>query len=67
MSIVTVASLEERTGPAWVEWVVANGATQQQQFDGISDAIDSADKIHNDHHLRVWVRPATGPIYHPED
>jgi hypothetical protein len=67
MSVVTAASLEERTGPAWVEWIAANGATQQQRFDGVSDAIDFADKLHHDQHLRVWVRPAIGPIYHPED
>jgi hypothetical protein len=67
MSIVTVASLEERTGPASVEWVAANGTQQQLQFDVVSDAIDFADKLYNDHHLRVWVRPERGPIYHPED
>jgi hypothetical protein len=67
MSIVTVASLEERTGPAWVEWVAPNGAPQQQQFDGISGAIAFADKLHHDQHLRAWVRPDRGPIYRPED
>jgi hypothetical protein len=68
MSIVTVASLEERTGPASVELVAANGTQQPpQRFDVVSDAIDFADKLYNDHHLRVWVRPEHGPNYHPED
>jgi hypothetical protein len=68
MTIVTTSSLEHRTGPAWVEWVAANGTQQPpQQFDVVSDAIDFADKLYNDHHLRVWVRPEHGPIYHPED
>ena len=43
MAIVTTSSLDQRTAPAWVKWVAANGAVQQQQFDSVSDAIDLAD------------------------
>jgi hypothetical protein len=67
MPIVTMSSLEQRTGPAWAKWTGANGVVQQQQFDSVTDAITRADKIYNEQHLTAWVEPATGPIYHPED
>jgi len=66
MPIVTTSSLEQRTSPAWAEWAAPDGATKSQQFDDVADAIDFPDKLHNDHHLTVWVRPATGPVYFPE-